>query len=64
MKPDQPQYIRQSGRFKSVGRPWRRSIVEGQSNGVIGILDLREDRGENTAARRRGKTKMHFGTLR
>jgi hypothetical protein len=32
--------------------------------GVIAILDLREDRGENTAARRRGKTKMQFGTLR
>jgi hypothetical protein len=64
MNPDQPQYVRQSGRFKSVGRPWRRSKSKDNRTGVIGILGLREDRGENTAARRRGKTNMQIGTLR
>jgi hypothetical protein len=42
------------------------SVQESKDNrtSIIDILDLREDRGENTAARRRGKTKMRSGTRR
>jgi hypothetical protein len=42
-----------------------RSVQRSKDNrtDITGIVDLREDRGENTAARRRGKTKIHSGTL-
>jgi hypothetical protein len=57
MKPDQPQYVRRVRRFLNqfvASGGIRRAKYDRTGN--IGSAKLRLDRGENTAARRRGET--------